>query len=78
MKRIDICLRTLTLRLGPHWGMYEKSTKVWLNALAPLTEVLNPVKRILELNSNHLRMIPDDYRADAIDSIIGLRDVFSW
>jgi len=35
-------------------------------------------KGLLELNSNSTGMIPDTYRADAIDYIIGLRDVLSW
>jgi hypothetical protein len=81
MKRIDVCrLRPLTLRLGPNWGRYERSTQVWLNpSFAPNSEeVLNLLQRILELNSKNLRMIPDDYRAESINVIIGLRDVFSW
>jgi len=41
-------------------------------------EVLNLVQGLLELNSNSMGMIPDTYRADAIDYIIGLRDVLSW
>jgi len=35
-------------------------------------------KIMLELNSNNVRMILDDYRAKAIGGIIRLRDVFSW
>jgi hypothetical protein len=41
-------------------------------------EILNLVQEVLELNSNSTGMIPDDYRAAAIDGIIGLRDVLSW
>lgn len=41
-------------------------------------ELLNQAQEILELNSNGVHMIPDDYRAKSIDVIIGLRDVFSW
>jgi len=41
-------------------------------------ELLNPVQGVLELNSDNVHMIPDNYRATAIDVIIGLRDVFSW
>ena len=37
-----------------------------------------PVQGVLELNSDNVYMIPDDYRASAIDIIIGLRDVLSW
>jgi len=36
------------------------------------------VQEVLELNSNSTGMIPDDYRATAIDTIIGFRDVLSW
>jgi hypothetical protein len=42
------------------------------------SDVLNLVQELLELNSNSTGMIPDTYRADAIDYIIGLRDVLSW
>jgi len=35
-------------------------------------------KGVLELNSDNVHIISDDYRADAIDAIIGLRDVLSW
>jgi len=39
---------------------------------------LTAAQEVLELNSNSTGMIPDDYRAAAIDVIIGLRDVLSW
>ena len=32
----------------------------------------------MELNSNGMGMIPDTYRADVIEYIIGLRDMLSW
>ena len=38
----------------------------------------NLVQRVLELNSNNTRMIPDKYRATSIEYIIGLRDMLSW
>jgi len=35
-------------------------------------------KELMELTSNGMGMIPDTYRADAIEYIIGLRDMLSW
>ena len=69
-------LLLLTLRSGPHWGVYGK-TKVWHNALAIVKDP-NLVQGVLELNGNNTRMIPDKYRATSIEFIIGLRDMLSW
>lgn len=33
---------------------------------------------LLELNSNGVKVIPDEYRAAAIETIIGLREALSW
>ena len=56
--------------------MYKK-TKVWNNALATGKDS-NLVQGLLELNSNGIHMIPDQYRATSIEYIIGLRDMLSW
>jgi len=39
---------------------------------------LNIEQGLLELNSNDIHMIPDQYRATSIQFIIGLRDMLSW
>jgi len=35
-------------------------------------------KKLLELNSNSIHMIPDTYRATSIDFLIRLREILSW
>jgi len=44
----------------------------------PHWELYEKNKGVLELNSNGVHPIPDTYRANPIDVIIGLRDTFSW
>jgi len=44
----------------------------------PYWETYEKSQELLELNRNSTGMIPDTYRADAIDYIIGLREVLSW
>jgi len=44
----------------------------------PHWELYEKTKGVLELNSNNMRMVLDQYRATSIDFIIGLRDMLSW
>jgi hypothetical protein len=35
-------------------------------------------QEVLELNSNDVHLIPDDYRATSIDVMMGMSETFSW
>jgi hypothetical protein len=54
-------------------------TKVWLHAL-PIGKkyLIHLVQEVLELNSNYVRLIPDDYRATSMDTLIGMSETLSW
>ena len=36
------------------------------------------VQEVLEFNSNAVRLIPDNFRANSIDGIIGMKETLSW
>jgi hypothetical protein len=36
------------------------------------------IQEVLELNSNAIGMIPDNYRADSIDVMIEMNETLSW
>ena len=36
------------------------------------------IQEVLELNSNAVRLIPDNYRANSIDVMIGMNETLSW
>jgi hypothetical protein len=36
------------------------------------------IQEVLELNNNAIDMIPDNYRANSIDVVIGMSETLSW
>jgi len=44
----------------------------------PRWEMYGSTEAVLELNSNNVRMIQDDFRASSMDAIIGMSDTLSW
>jgi len=44
----------------------------------PYWEMYGETKEVLELNSNAVRLIPDNYRASSIDVMIGMNETLSW
>jgi hypothetical protein len=66
------------LPLGPYWGVYGES-KVRLHASQSANEYsICLVQDLLELNSNDVRLILDDYRATSIDVMMGMSETLSW
>ena len=60
--------------------MYEES-KVRFQSLLPIggeKYSMMMVQEILELNSNAVRLIPDNYRANSIEVMIGMNETLSW
>jgi hypothetical protein len=54
-------------------------TKVRLHATQLTDEYsICLVQDLLELNSNDVRSIPDDYRTTSIDIMMGMSETLSW